>query len=102
MSHFIFLYWHFPPIFVLLKNLSGNTVRPQASDFQKLAKLTVLCHFCPLKMKIYLATLAMWNETISVIFKHCALEKCKKRPRKVRRDDVYITKSCSFFLEFEQ
>ena len=34
-------------------DMSGNTVRPQASVFQKLAKLTILgilINFCPLKM----------------------------------------------------
>ena len=43
-----FEFWHFPPIF----DLSGNTVRPQASGFQKLAKMNLafFINFCQLKM----------------------------------------------------
>ena len=41
-----FEFWHFPPIFVLFKtDLSGNTVWPQASGFQKLAKMDHFWHF---------------------------------------------------------
>ena len=44
----IFEFWHFLPIFVLLKSdLSGNTVWPQSLGFQKLDKTD---HFCPLVM----------------------------------------------------
>ena len=46
--------------------MSGNTVWPEASDFQKIVKidyfLTFLMNFCSIKML---------NETFSVIFKHC-------------------------------
>ena len=53
MSHLNFLIWHFQPIFGPIKiDLSGNTVWPQASGFQKLAKLDhfwqFLINFCPL------------------------------------------------------
>ena len=55
--------------------MSGNTFWQQGSGFQKLAKinqfLAFLMNFCQLKMKIQLASLAMMNETFSVIFKHC-------------------------------
>ena len=41
-----FEFWHFPPIFGLFKtDLSGNTVWPQASGFQKLAKIDHFGHF---------------------------------------------------------
>ena len=44
MTHLIqFKYWHFPPIFVLLK---GDTVLPQASEFQKSRQnITFFWHF---------------------------------------------------------
>ena len=38
----VFQFWHFPSII----DLSGNTVWPQASGFQKVAKMD---NFCPLK-----------------------------------------------------
>ena len=62
--------------FCTIKNdLSGNTVWLQGSGFQKLAQinqfLAFLMNFCQLKMQIQLASLAMMNETFSVIFKHC-------------------------------
>ena len=42
----IFEFWHFPPFFVPIKtDLSGNTVWPQASGFQKLAKIDLFWHF---------------------------------------------------------
>ena len=43
---------------------------PQASGFQKLAKIDHFWHFCPLKTWTQLASLAMLDETFSVIFKH--------------------------------
>ena len=56
-----------------IKNdLSGNTVWPQGSGFQNLAKIKqFLLNFCQLKMQIQLASLVMMYETFSVIFKHC-------------------------------
>ena len=51
-------------------DLSGNTVWPLASDFQKLAKVDHFWHFY---LKTLVQTLlAMLNETFSVIFKHRA------------------------------
>ena len=41
---------------------------------RKLAKINkFLMNFCQLKMQIQLASLAMMNETFSVIFKHCVI-----------------------------
>ena len=41
-----FEFWHFPPIFCPIKtDLSGNTVWPQASGFQKFAKMDHFWHF---------------------------------------------------------
>ena len=49
-----FWFWRFWPIFVKFSfDLSGNTVWPQAFDFEKFAKLTILAfliNFCRLKM----------------------------------------------------
>ena len=46
---------------------TGNTVWPQASGFQKFAKM----HHCGnLKMHVKVARFAR-NDTFSVIFKHC-------------------------------
>ena len=49
-QNFAFEFWHFPPIFVL----SGNTLWPQASSFQKITKIdyfwAFLLNFWPLKM----------------------------------------------------
>ena len=42
----IFVLWHFSTNFCHIKtDLSGNTVWPQASGFQKLAKMDILWHF---------------------------------------------------------
>ena len=60
---FIFLILAFSTKFCpIITDMSGNTVWPQASGFQKLAK-----------MDRFLASLTMLNETFSVIFKHRAL-----------------------------
>ena len=50
-------------------DLSGNTVWPLASDFQKLAKMDHFWHFY---LTLVQTLLAMLNETFSVIFKHRA------------------------------
>ena len=55
MSHLNFSILAFSLNFYPIQiDLSGNTVGPQASGFQKLAKiiqfLTFLLNFCPLKM----------------------------------------------------
>ena len=41
----IFQFWHFPPILFINIELSGNTVWPQASGFQTLAKMDHFWHF---------------------------------------------------------
>ena len=48
-------------------DLSGNTVWPQTSGFQKLAKLTNF----GISMKLLRSQCLICNETFSVIFKHC-------------------------------
>ena len=47
-------------------DLSGNTVRPKASDFLKFAKLTI----CGILWTSVYFSLAMLNETFPVVFKH--------------------------------
>ena len=55
-------------------DLSGNTVWPQASGFQKLAKMDHFWHFkltyVHSKCKRSSLRSQCWNETFSVIFKH--------------------------------
>ena len=55
MSHFNFWIWAFSTNFCPIKtDLSGNTVWPQASGFQKIAQMDHFWHFlinfCPFKM----------------------------------------------------
>ena len=69
----IFQFWHFPPIFVLLKLTCLVTL------FHR--KLQVFKNFCPV-------SLAMLNETFSVIFKHCL------RPSKSKKNSSKIILNC--------
>ena len=72
-SNVAFEFWHFPPILGPIKtDMSGNTVWPQALDFHKLAKNGQFLAFSTQNVNV--ASLAMLNETFSVIFKHCVVE----------------------------
>ena len=61
----LFQFWHFKS-FLFKSDLSGNTVWPQASGFEKLAKIIFQLTF----VHVNIASLAILNETFAVIFKH--------------------------------
>ena len=79
MSHFSFLFLAFPTIFRPLKiDLYGNTVWPQASGFQKIAKLTIFGHWkfkrsslpsqCWMRLFLWFSNTVSASITISYIF----------------------------------
>ena len=65
-----FLILAFSNNFCLKTELSGNTDRTLDSSLKKWTIFCILMNFCQLKSLTKLASLAILNETFSVIFKH--------------------------------
>ena len=70
----MFEYWHFPPIFFLIKiDLPGNTVWPQASGFQKLVKRTILgdskCKRNSLRSQYWMRLFLWFSNTVKLYSK---------------------------------
>ena len=87
-------------------DLSGNTVWPQAADFQKLAKMDNFCHFwltyVHSKRKRSLLRSQCWMRPFPVIFKHHAHFLSKTTDLLTGRKGSWISSTISYIELLQQ